>query len=153
MHALENRIPPPLVATFFGAAMWLLAPYVPGLVIADSVRIAMAFAMTALGAFFCLAGVVSFHRAKTTVNPLKPETASALVSSGIYQYSRNPMYLGFALSLVALAAYLASPVALLGALGFVLYMNRFQIAPEERVLTRLFGAEFQAYQARVRRWL
>ena len=153
MHALENRIPPPLVATFFGAAMWLLAPYVPGLVIADSVRIAMAFAMTALGAFFCLAGVVSFHRAKTTVNPLKPATASALVSSGIYQYSRNPMYLGFALSLVALAAYLASPVALLGALGFVLYLNRFQIAPEERVLTRLFGAEFQAYQARVRRWL
>lgn len=153
MHTLENKIPPPLIASLIGAAMWLLSFYVPSIAVAEWVRIALALTITALGTFFCLSGAVSFRRAKTTVNPLKPETASALVSSGIYQYSRNPMYVGFALFLVALAAYLASPVALLGPLGFVLYMNRFQITPEERALTALFGAEFQAYQARVRRWL
>lgn len=153
MHPLENKIPPPIVASLFAAAMWFLSPHVPGITISPSLRIALALAVTTLGAFFCLSGVVSFRRAKTTVNPLKPETASALVSTGIYQYSRNPMYVGFALFLVAVAAYLASPGALLGVLGFVLYMNRFQIASEERALTALFGAEFQAYQARVRRWL
>ncbi len=63
------------------------------------------------------------------------------------------MYVGFALSLLAWACYLVSPLALLGVLGFVLYMNRFQIGPEERALTILFGSEFQVYQAQVRRWL
>ena len=100
-----------------------------------------------------MAGVVSFRQAQTIVNPLKPETASALVRSGIYQYSRNPMYVGFALLLLAWACYLASPVALFGLLGFVLYMNRFQISPEERALATLYGSEYQVYQTQVRRWL
>lgn len=63
------------------------------------------------------------------------------------------MYVGFAMFLTAWAFYLASPLLLLGVLGFILYMNRFQITPEERALTTLFGADFLAYQAKVRRWL
>ena len=105
------------------------------------------------GLLFVLAGGISFRRARTTVNPLKPEAASALVTSGIYRYTRNPMYVGFALWLLAWGLYLASPLVLLGVLGFVLYMNRLQIAPEERALGRLFGADFAAYRQRVRRWL
>ncbi|MBG6289848.1 isoprenylcysteine carboxylmethyltransferase family protein [Pseudomonas nitroreducens] len=106
-----------------------------------------------MGAAVCLAGVLSFRLARTAVNPLRPETASALVSSGIYGHTRNPMYLGFAIALVAWAFYLASPVALLGVVGFVLYMNRFQIGPEEQALASLFGEAFAAYRTRVRRWL
>ena len=153
MRALENRIPPPIVASLFGLLMWLAACYVPGFDLTYSVRVLVALLVLAIGVFFSVAGVLSFRQAQTTVNPLKPETASALVRSGIYQYSRNPMYVGFALFLLARACYLASPFALLGVLGFVLYMNRFQISPEERALTTLFGNEFQAYQAQVRRWL
>ena len=153
MHALENRIPPPLVAALFGLAMWALARVVPGIDAAMPVRASLATACFLVGAFFCLAGVVSFRRAKTTVNPLKPEQASSLVTSGIYRWSRNPMYVGFALFLVAWAAWLASPWTLLGVAGFVMYMNRFQIGPEERALAALFGPEFSAYRAGVRRWL
>lgn len=153
MKILENRIPPPVVATLIAALMWLLSRHVPGVDLAGPVRMLAALVVAASGLVVCLAGVVSFRRAKTTVNPLKPETASSLVVSGIYRYTRNPMYVGFAVCLAGWAVYLASPVALLGVAGFVLYINRFQIAPEERALAALFGEAFTAYRARVRRWL
>jgi len=106
-----------------------------------------------LGALTCLAGVRYFRRAKTTVNPMKPESASALVASGIYRYSRNPMYLGFLLMLLGWALWLSNASALLLLPAFVLYMNRFQICPEERALLSLFGPDYMQYRARVRRWL
>jgi protein-S-isoprenylcysteine O-methyltransferase Ste14 len=153
MPALENKIPPPLVATLFALFMWALAAVLPGVEVNDSLRLACTVGVLMLGAFCCLAGVLSFRRAKTTVNPLRPEMASALVHSGIYRLSRNPMHLGFALFLAAWAVFLAAPWALLGTLGFILYMNRWQITPEERALEALFGAEFARYKSKVRRWL
>ena len=96
---------------------------------------------------------MSFRRARTTVNPLKPETSAALVSTGVYSFTRNPMYLGMALALFAWAVYLSSVWSLLGPVLFALYITRFQIVPEERVLDGLFGASFAAYKKRVRRWL
>ena len=153
MPALENRIPPPLVMVIFGLLMWVISLIAPGFEVSQFVRIGLSFSILFLGVFFCLSGVVSFKLAKTTVNPLNPELASSLVSSGIYKISRNPMYVGFACALVAWTVYLASPIAALGVLGFVLFMNRYQIASEERALTGLFGSEFTDYQAGVRRWL
>src|SRR5690606_20793572 len=153
MRALENKIPPPIVTALFGLLMWLVARYVPSLDLALSVRVLLALLVSAIGVCFSVAGVLSFRQAQTTVNPLKPETASALVRSGIYRYSRNPMYVGFALLLLAWACYLAAPWALLGVLAFVLYIQRFQIAPEERALAQIFGDDFQRYRAQVRRWL
>ena len=153
MRILENRIPPPVVAAIFGLAMWGISTRVPGIEAGESTRVFAASAVALIGVFFCIAGVVSFRRAKTTVNPLKPDTATSLVTSGIYQVSRNPMYVGFALFLLAWAIYLASPWTLVGVLGFVLYINRFQIAPEERALAGLFGAEFESYKSKIRRWL
>lgn len=153
MHALENRIPPPIVAVLFGMLMGVGANGLPSLGLGFAMRLTLALLVVCAGLFFVLAGGISFRRAKTTVNPLKPESASALVTSGIYRYTRNPMYVGFALFLVAWSLYLASPLSLLGVLGFVLYMNRFQITPEERALSQLFGSDFTAYQGKVRRWL
>ncbi len=108
MQALENRIPPPIVTALFGLLMWLTARYTPGLAPANSVRVLVALLVLTIGVFFSVVGVLSFRQAQTTVNPLKPETASALVRSGIYQYSRNPMYVGFALVLLAWACYLVA---------------------------------------------
>ncbi len=154
MNALENRVPPPLVAVLFGLLMLLAARHMPGaLDLAIEWRAGGALALLLAGMGICLAGVLSFRVARTTVNPLKPETASALVSSGIYRYTRNPMYLGFAAALVAWSIFLAWPPGLLGVLGYVVYMNRFQIEPEERALTRLFGGHFTQYCSQVRRWL
>ena len=87
------------------------------------------------------------------VNPNKPEQASKLVTSGIYRISRNPMYLGFAFILAGWGVWLSSVWAMLGVIGFIGYLTLFQIMPEERALTKLFGDEFTIYKARVRRWL
>lgn len=152
MSGLETKIPPPLVAVLFGLGMWALAIVLP---VADvgSVRIVAAAAIAMTAAVFALSGIISFRRAKTTINPVNPDKASSLVSSGIYGISRNPMYVGLALLLVAWAVYLSSLWSLVGVLGFILYVDRFQITPEERALTTLFGDEFLSYQATVRRWL
>jgi protein-S-isoprenylcysteine O-methyltransferase Ste14 len=109
--------------------------------------------LSLLGALTCLAGVVGFRRAKTTVNPMHPDSTSSLVVSGIYGYTRNPMYLGFLLILLAWAAALSNVLTLLSLPAFVLYMNYFQILPEERVLASRFPRDYTEYRARVRRWL
>jgi len=153
MQALKNRVPPPLVAGLFAFVMWAVSFAVPSIEMNNGVRLTLSAVAVALGIFFCIAGVVSFRKAKTTVNPLKPETATALVNSGIYAISRNPMYVGLALFLLAWAVYLSSLWVSIGVVGFVLYMNHFQIEPEELALKEIFGSEFIDYQAKVRRWL
>lgn len=153
MPSLELKIPPPAVATVVALAMWGLSFVVPALEVPWLYRVAAALAIALAGGAFSGAGVLAFRRARTTVNPLKPASASALVDSGIYRITRNPMYVGMLLVLVAWAVFLAAPWLLLGPLAFFLYIGRFQIAPEERVLSRIFGAAYTDYQARVRRWL
>lgn len=153
MHWLELRIPPPIVGLTLGAAMWGVAQLPPVLQLSLLVRLSAAAMLTSVGVAIALGGVWSFVRAKTTVNPLQPEKSAALVSNGVYSFTRNPMYLGMALVLLAWGAYLLSPWALAGPLLFATYITRFQIIPEERVLSRLFGESFADYKKRVRRWL
>ena len=148
---LNNKIPPVIVVLFFAGIMALIAHYS---VIDFTVFVAyLAASLVILGCASCVAGVVSFKLAKTTVNPNKPEQASKLVTSGIYRISRNPMYLGFAFILAGWGVWLSSVWAMLGVIGFIGYLTLFQIMPEERALTKLFGDEFTIYKARVRRWL
>ncbi|WP_374706896.1 isoprenylcysteine carboxylmethyltransferase family protein [Shewanella sp. MBTL60-112-B2] len=155
---LENKIPPPIVTVIFAFLMWAIVLLTSNdKIISDTTLLGIKFIATGLflflGIFSAIAGVVSFKQAKTTVNPLKPDTASALVTSGMFNCSRNPMYLGMALSLCAWACYLASLWSLLGIVGFMLYMQRFQIAPEERALEGIFGQTFIDYKKRVRPWI
>ena len=153
MNALELKVPPPLVALVTGLLMWWAAKLVPPLALPGVARIAVAVVFAGVGVGLAMSGVLTFRRAKTTVNPTTPAAASALVRTGVFRFTRNPMYLGLLLCLVAWAIFLSSVLALLIAPLFVVYMNRFQIVPEERELARHFGAEFQAYRERVRRWL
>lgn len=153
MKFLELRVPPPLVGALIGLAMWASAAQSGLAGLNGSPSLVIALLLVLLGAVTSLAGVVSFRRARTTVNPLKPEKTSSLVCSGIYRLTRNPMYLGFVLVLIGWAVVLGSAFTLVGPLLFAAYITRFQILPEERVLTGLFGDEFKAYRARVRRWL
>jgi protein-S-isoprenylcysteine O-methyltransferase Ste14 len=153
MRALELKVPPPVVALLIGAAMWAIARRAPSLDLPLVVR-GVAFALVAFaGGAIALAGELAFRRAKTTINPFKPQNATALVTSGVYRFTRNPMYLGLTLVIVGWAAFLGAAWALLGAVAFVLYIDRFQIAPEERVLAAKFGEQYGEYTSRVRRWL
>ncbi len=152
MSKLELKIPPPIVMIVTAALMWWTASALPSLGIAFPGRQTAAIVIGLAGAAAALLGVVSFGRADTTINPLKPEKTSALVVTGIFRVTRNPMYLGLLFVLIAWALQLGNFGVLVFPILFVLYMNRFQIAPEERFLAAKFGSDFAAYCQRVRRW-
>lgn len=153
MRFLELRVPPLLLVVVFAAAMAGIARLVPSATYVIPARLVVLVSLIVLGAAIAAAGVVAFRRHKTTVNPLAPAEASTLVSTGIYRITRNPMYLGFLLGLAGWCVYLGNFAAALLLPAFVAWMNRFQIGPEERALTEIFGARFTEYAATVRRWL
>lgn len=150
---LRVRLPPLLVTAGAGLLAWLNARALPELRCDFAARPWLAFAGGVAGLTCSALGVRSCWRARTTVNPLEPAAASTLVTSGIYRVTRNPMYLGFVFLLLAELAWLAHPLACLAAPALVAYLNRFQIAPEERALRHCFGPEYDLYTTRVRRWL
>jgi protein-S-isoprenylcysteine O-methyltransferase Ste14 len=153
MHALDHKIPPPAVALLFAVFMWLLSLSDSSMTLAVPWRETVAITIWCLGIAIALAGVFEFWRARTTVNPLTPEAVTSMVTTGIYGYSRNPMYLALLFVLSGWAVWLSRlvPFGLLP--FFVLYINRFQIEPEERALSAKFGEQFTKYRRTVRRWL
>jgi len=153
MPKLELKVPPLALVVMFALAMWLQASLTPALSFSGVWQVPLAAVLTALGGAIASAGVLAFRRAHTTVNPTQPESSSSVVSHGIYGYSRNPMYVGFFLLLLAVAALLGNLLALLWLPLFVTYMNRYQIVPEEHALQANFGADYSTYLARVRRWI
>ncbi|HEY9880694.1 MAG TPA: isoprenylcysteine carboxylmethyltransferase family protein [Leptolyngbyaceae cyanobacterium] len=153
MKSLELKVPPLIIVTLTAVAMWLVSLITPSIEVQALIRVVTAVGISLVGGGFVLAGIISFRRARTTVNPMSPETASSLVDWGIYRITRNPMYVGFLLWLVAWAVFWASLWALCGPLFFTLYMTRFQIIPEERALAAMFGENYVVYKLRVPRWL
>jgi protein-S-isoprenylcysteine O-methyltransferase Ste14 len=137
--------------------MWLVAKVMPTASYLTIYPIAVNYLAVGLlclfGVLFVIAGVVSFRGAKTTVNPLQPELASTLVTSGVYRFTRNPMYLGFGLMLLAWCVQLESLWSMSLLVVYVFYLQRFQIQAEENALALLFEEEFIQYKKRVRRWL
>ena len=153
MHHLELKVPPPAVTAIAAVLMWLLTRAAPQMKYTFSGSDFCAAGLAIAGICIAALGVISFLRAKTTVNPMRPGTSTYLVVSGIYRLTRNPMYLGLLLILFGWSVFLSNVLAFLLLPAFVLYINRFQIAPEERALDVLFGEEFRAYRSRTRRWL
>jgi protein-S-isoprenylcysteine O-methyltransferase Ste14 len=94
-----------------------------------------------------------FKKQNTTVNPIKIENASSLVTSGVFKYSRNPMYLGMVLILLGLTFMFNLIGGIMFTLLFTMYITKFQIRPEEEVMERFFGADFIKYKQNVRMWL
>jgi protein-S-isoprenylcysteine O-methyltransferase Ste14 len=152
-RGLELKVPPPAVALLVAGAMWELSRLTPHVSVLGLGRVGVAVVLLLLGSACMITALFSFRHAKTTVNPLKPEAATALVRSGPFRLSRNPMYLGMLLILVGWAVLLAAPSSLIGPVAFVIYIQRFQIVPEERVLAAKFGEEFERYRCEVRRWV
>lgn len=154
MNFLELRIPPPLLTIIAALFIWAIATFLPGFAFDLAGVRPVALGLAIFGAFVCGIGVRSFLKVGTTMNPMKPDKTARLVTGGIYRFSRNPMYLGFLMLLIAWALYLSNIVALLiGPAAFIAYMNRFQISPEERALGLRFGDAYFAYTRSVRRWI
>jgi len=150
---LELKIPPPVVGLLSAAAMWYLSTVTLALDVPSATRIGSAIALALIGAAFDFAGLVAFLRARTTINPMRPAKTTSLVTAGVYRITRNPMYVGMLLLLIAWLVFLAAPWALAGPLFFWAWISRFQIIPEERFMAGKFGDAWAGYRLRVRRWL
>ena len=153
MTRLENRLPPPVVVLLIGAAMAAASIALTALPIQRALRAGIAVAIIAFGFSFVARGFLAFRAAGTTIDPVNVDRVSALVTSGVFGRTRNPMYVGFATMLVGWAAFLAVPWLILGPALFVVFTTRFQIVPEERAMRGRFGDAYSAYARRVPRWL
>ena len=139
---LELKLPPLVLVVIVAALMWVASYATPMLDFSLPAKPVWSLSLALLGAVVCLSGVVSFRRAKTTVNPMKPDSTSSLVVSGIYRYTRNPMYVGFALVLLGWAAFLSNVAALAFVAVFIVYMNRLRLCLADYYLRK--GMMFQA---------
>lgn len=149
---MKLRIYPPIVMLIFGLAMFGLAKLLPVGYFDFFGRIPLSKVLIVVVGLIFFFSIFKFNTAKTTVNPIAPEKASKLVTSGIYKYSRNPMYLAMLLLLLAWGLRLGNAFNVLIAAGFVSYINKFQISLEEAALSDKFGKDYRLYCKKVRRW-
>ena len=133
--------------------MWGLSSYLPSLSLDIDLHHIPTVTLVFIGVMFDLLGLLAFRRLRTTIDPLNPDKASTLVTSGVYRITRNPMYVGLAILLLSWAVHLAMLWPFVDPILFVLYINRFQVIPEEQAMRRNFDQEFKVYADRVRRWL
>jgi len=148
---LNTKIPPPIVTATFGLIIYFSKSFTPVYSFENSNMISVIFLLFGLGIFS--AAVQSFKKHKTTINPLSPDKASSLVNSGIFSYSRNPMYLGMLLILLSVSFKFNISGGLFISFLFKIYITRFQIIPEEKAMAKLFGEEFITYKNQTRRWI
>lgn len=152
MSHLKLKIPPVVIFFLCLGLVWIIKSYMPAwLDIMTSKEIVAG--IIAVGALIAVAGVIQFFVSSTSVDPHKPEKASKLVSSGIYRISRNPMYLGMLIFLIAAVLKWGEPLGLLVIPLYVIYMDHFQIRPEEEIMEQKFGEEYRVYKDKVRRWI
>jgi len=153
MDRFNLKIPPVPLALICGLMIWALATFVGTHSMGIEIRRAAAALLLIVAAAIDLTALITFYRAKTTVDPRYPQKISKMVTSGIYRFSRNPMYLGLAIMLAALSLWLGARFGLFVVIAFILYMNRFQIEPEEQALEQQFEEMYLKYKASVRRWI
>ncbi|MEP0357093.1 MAG: isoprenylcysteine carboxylmethyltransferase family protein [Paraglaciecola sp.] len=152
MKFLELKLHPPVVLCITLLSTYLCNRYFSVALIPEAFQDSYVYVAT-VGVFIAITGVWQFRQAKTTLDPHKPHNTNHLVSTGIYGFTRNPMYLGMALVLLAAILKLGDLLGLVNLPIFVLYLTYFQVKPEERAIEKRFGEEYNRYKSKVRRWL
>ncbi|SDZ82898.1 MAG: isoprenylcysteine carboxylmethyltransferase family protein [Candidatus Thiothrix putei] len=153
MNTLQLKIPPPVYLLTFMGVMWFVNAWLPLFhwIAAPWNRLGLLLIVVAVVVDFWSLGL--FFRAHTTFNPIHPERTKALVTTGPYRYTRNPMYVGMLVILTGWGIWLGglSPFLVLPLFVWVLTVE--QIIPEEKILEQTFGGAYRDYKAHVRRWL
>lgn len=150
---LELKVPPPVQALIFGFLMWVVDNRFPVGQFDLSFKLPLAILFAVAGVALVVMAMLTFRKASTTVDPFRPEEASSLVMHGIFSYSRNPMYISLLLVLTGWAIWLGSAVNIILLIFFVTYITAYQIKPEEKALSALFGQAYEDYRSTVRRWV
>ena len=154
VSCLELKIPPPIWMVLHVLLEYCISTVNDTFTFSGNWRFVGAAVIGIIGVLFIGSGITLFRNAGTTPSPLEPERSSALVTSGVYQITRNPMYVGLLFLLLASGAALGDGVAIVvGPILFAVIITRLQIIPEERALRSTFGEEYVTYTQRTRRWL
>ena len=148
---LKTKIPPPLVTIAFGILIYYSTEIIPSVTFTFQGLLGALFLIAGLGVM--ISAILTFRRLQTTINPLQPNTASSLASTGVFKLSRNPMYLAMLLILIALALYTGAVASIFLLPGFIIYISVFQIVPEEQAMQELFSQAYADYCKQVRRWI
>ena len=150
---MRLKIPPVLQTLIFGLSIWITDKYLTIDKFSFSGQKILALSIFLIGATVGLVSVWQFYKKKTSVDPRDPSKASKLVTHGLYNLSRNPMYLGLAIILFSFVLWLGNIFTLIPLLLFIWFNTTYQIKPEEEVLENLFGEDFSIYCKKVRRWI
>ncbi|MDN3679973.1 isoprenylcysteine carboxylmethyltransferase family protein [Vibrio tapetis subsp. quintayensis] len=153
MDRLELKVPPVVVFVLALVLMWWSVVSWPSLAFELPLRTVFVMICVASSGYIGIAGVLEFRRHQTTVNPHTPNNASTVVDTGIFKYTRNPMYLGLVVLLIGALFYWSSLAPLWVIVAFIGYLNRFQISAEERILSEKYGSQYTDYLTKVRRWI
>ena len=150
-NGMNNKIPPPIVTLFFGLCIYFSKSFFPEF--GFSILSSLSIISFIVGISVLVTAIISFKNHETTVNPISIEKASSLVVTGIFKYSRNPMYLGMSFILLGLTLKYNLIGGLIFTGLFMLFITIFQIKPEETAMEKLFDQEWKDYVSNVRRWL
>lgn len=153
MKSMELKVPPIVLVAICLLLIWFINDGEMGAFLPFSLRSILWILTSMTSGVICILGVWEFKRYQTTVNPMTPECSASLVQTGLYRYTRNPMYLGFAVFIFGCSVFAGGMLTLLITPVFIVYMTMFQIKPEERALEQMFGLEYLEYKQKVRRWL
>jgi|TARA_B100000242_G_scaffold163022_1_gene116553 protein-S-isoprenylcysteine O-methyltransferase Ste14 len=148
---MNNKIPPPIVTLAFGLMIYFSRNIFPD--INNIIFYVLSLFFIILGPFILISAVRSFKAEQTTINPININNASSLVISGVFKYSRNPMYLGMVFILLALSFRFNLVGGILFTSIFIMYITKFQIIPEEAAMKSIFGEDFNKYKNKTRRWI
>ena len=151
MMNIKTKFPPPLVALTFGLLIYYTENIFPKIEIKN--EIIFGSFMIISGLIIILSAIILFKKYQTTISPLNPSNATKLITNGIYKFSRNPMYLGLLSVLLGISIIINLVGGFFFILLFILYINLFQIIPEENAMVDLFKDEFLEYKKNVRRWI
>lgn len=151
---MKTKIPPPLVALIAMLLTFLSRDYLDIFYLHPHLQRTLFLLFLVIGVSVIFLATRQFKISKTTVNPLKPENASSLVTSGIFSRTRNPMYLGLTSLLISFSIYFSSVFGIIIYLPlFISYITIFQIIPEEDAMNKLFSNDYKSYCLKVRRWI
>lgn len=148
---ISPLVHPPLVPLMFLAIAYFLRRFVPFPYTAPEFLQVVGLALTFVGFVLGIGAFIEFRKAHTTLNP--HGSTKHLVTSGVYRFTRNPIYLGFLLMVVGLPLNSGSYWGLVMAPFYMMTMSRLIIEKEEAYLERKFGETYAGYTSRARRWL
>ena len=145
------KIPPPILVLILTSLVYFSSTKLESIYL--PYRQTVSVLILIIGIVVIISPVFDFIKSKTTVNPIKFQNVNRLVTTGIYRYSRNPMYLGMILIIISTTVYYLNLLSVFSPLIFYIWINKFQISREEIFLEGKFGNEYLKYKSKTRRWI